>query len=153
MILSHLNKDFLSNYITKNYLQELKYAYIHSQCQIQRTFVSDYQCTISLVVSGKKYSLCDHRGQSSSYNFNVGSILLLLRGWMIVFPGLVSRSAGVQQLLQGAGAHAALRGQALLNVGHQAGHMAPATSTLNQLYEKIYFQPPRMPSSILNIQC
>ena len=58
-------------------------------------------------------------------------LLLLLRGWMIVFPGLVSRSAGVQQLLQGAGAHAALRGQALLNVGHQAGHMAPATSTLN----------------------
>jgi len=44
---------------------------------------------------------------------------------MTVFPGLVSRSAGVQQLLQGAGAHAALRGQALLNVGHQAGHMAP----------------------------
>ena len=80
------------------------------------------------------------RGQSASYYSYVGTILLL-RGWMIVCPGLVSsqQSACVQQLLQGAGAHAALGGQALLNVGHQAGHMAPATSTLNKMYEKIYF--------------
>ena len=80
------------------------------------------------------------KGAECFYNFNVGTILLL-RGWMIVCPGLVSsqQSAGVQQLLQGAGAHAALGGQALLNVGHQAGHMAPATSTLYKMYEKIYF--------------
>ena len=54
-------------------------------------------------------------------------------------PWVGQQSACVQQLLQGAGAHAALGGQALLNVGHQAGHMAPATSTLYKMYEKIYF--------------